>query len=53
MVSILLAGIGTSLLTLNQIPKPTDSEGLGIIWPSRTGDMDELKALCEGIKSKM
>ncbi|GAB0131848.1 hypothetical protein EsDP_00000305 [Epichloe bromicola] len=37
----------------HMIPKPNDSEGLGIKWPSQTGDMDNLKALCEDIKSKM
>lgn len=36
-----------------QIPKPNETEGLGINWPSTTGDMDKLKALCEEIKSKM
>ncbi|KAH0599318.1 hypothetical protein MHUMG1_03435 [Metarhizium humberi] len=38
---------------VHHIPKPNDAEGLGISWPSTTGDMDKLKALCEDIKSKM
>lgn len=42
-----------NLLTVSQIPKPNDTEGLGIQWPATTGDMDKLKALCEDIKSKM
>ncbi|OAA73751.1 HIT family protein 1 [Cordyceps fumosorosea ARSEF 2679] len=36
-----------------QIPKPNETEGLGINWPATTGDMDKLKSLCEEIKSKM
>ncbi|KAI9897072.1 hypothetical protein N3K66_008094 [Trichothecium roseum] len=35
------------------IPKPTEEEGLGIVWKSKSPDMDDLKALCEEIKSKM
>ncbi|KAJ4164080.1 hypothetical protein LMH87_005766 [Akanthomyces muscarius] len=37
----------------HMIPKPNETEGLGINWPATTGDMDKLKALCEDIKSKM
>ncbi|KAM4062264.1 HIT domain-containing protein [Hirsutella rhossiliensis] len=37
----------------HMIPKPNETEGLGIQWPATTGDMNELKALCEDIKSKM
>ncbi|KAG5931118.1 hypothetical protein E4U60_006465 [Claviceps pazoutovae] len=37
----------------HMIPKPNDSEGLGIIWPSQSGDMGKLKALCADIQSKM
>ncbi|OAA81913.1 Histidine triad (HIT) protein [Akanthomyces lecanii RCEF 1005] len=38
---------------VHHIPKPNETEGLGINWPATTGDMDKLKALCEDIKSKM
>ncbi|KAK8147908.1 Adenosine 5'-monophosphoramidase [Beauveria asiatica] len=38
---------------LIQIPKPSETEGLGINWPTSAGDMDKLKALCEEIKTKM
>ncbi|PNY30032.1 Hit family protein 1 [Tolypocladium capitatum] len=38
---------------VHHIPKPNETEGLGISWPATTGDMDSLKALCEDIKSKM
>ncbi|KYK56673.1 HIT family protein 1 [Drechmeria coniospora] len=37
----------------HMIPKPNETEGLGIVWPATTGDMDKLKKLCEDIKSKM
>ncbi|TQV98338.1 hypothetical protein V2A60_007914 [Cordyceps javanica] len=37
----------------HMIPKPNETEGLGIHWPATTGDMDKLKSLCEEIKSKM
>jgi hypothetical protein len=40
-------------LTRPQIPKPTEEEGLGIIWKTQSPDMDKLKALHEEIKSKM
>lgn len=36
-----------------QIPKPNETEGLGIGWPQQKLEMDELKALAEQIKSKM
>ncbi|EEA23801.1 Adenosine 5'-monophosphoramidase [Talaromyces marneffei ATCC 18224] len=35
------------------IPKPNETEGLGIKWPSQETDMDKLKALFEELKSKM
>ncbi|KAG5930563.1 hypothetical protein E4U42_006651 [Claviceps africana] len=35
------------------IPKPNVSEGLGIGWPSASEAMEELKALCADIKSRM
>ncbi|QUC19610.1 uncharacterized protein UV8b_03851 [Ustilaginoidea virens] len=37
----------------HMIPKPNEEEGLGIKWPSRAGEMDKLKSLCEDIKSRM
>jgi diadenosine tetraphosphate (Ap4A) HIT family hydrolase len=37
----------------HMIPKPNETEGLGIKWPSTSGDMDKLKALAEEIKSKI
>ncbi|KAM3547596.1 hypothetical protein ARSEF4850_009923 [Beauveria asiatica] len=37
----------------HMIPKPSETEGLGINWPTSAGDMDKLKALCEEIKTKM
>lgn len=36
-----------------QIPKPNESQGLGVGWPQQKFEMDELKALAEDIKSKM
>ncbi|KAH8701687.1 HIT domain protein [Talaromyces proteolyticus] len=35
------------------IPKPNETEGLGIKWPAQTTDMEKLKALHEELKSKM
>lgn len=35
------------------IPKPDESQGLGIKWPQQKTDMDKLKALLEEIKAKM
>ncbi|KAF3763795.1 HIT-like protein [Cryphonectria parasitica EP155] len=35
------------------IPKPNETEGLGVGWPQQKLEMDELKALAEQIKSKM
>lgn len=35
------------------IPKPNETEGLGIGWPMQKLEMDELKALAEQIKSKV
>ncbi|KAF3059035.1 Hit family protein 1 [Trichoderma lentiforme] len=37
----------------HMIPKPNETEGLGISWPATSGDMEKLKALCEDIKAKM
>ncbi|OAR05975.1 hypothetical protein LLEC1_01309 [Akanthomyces lecanii] len=38
---------------VHHIPKPSETEGLGINWPATTADMDKLKVLCDDIKSKM
>ncbi|EAW16513.1 HIT family protein [Aspergillus fischeri NRRL 181] len=38
---------------VDHIPKPNETEGLGIGWPAQPTDMDKLKALHEEIKSKM
>ncbi|QKX63370.1 uncharacterized protein TRUGW13939_10540 [Talaromyces rugulosus] len=35
------------------IPKPNETEGLGIAWPAQTTDMEKLKALFEELKSNM
>jgi diadenosine tetraphosphate (Ap4A) HIT family hydrolase len=35
------------------IPKPNETEGLGVGWPTTTGDMAKLKDLAEELKSKM
>jgi diadenosine tetraphosphate (Ap4A) HIT family hydrolase len=35
------------------IPKPNQTEGLGIDWPTQKADQSELKKLLEEIKSKM
>lgn len=35
------------------IPKPNEQEGLGINWPTKPADKDELTKLLEEIKSKM
>ncbi|GKZ21045.1 adenosine 5'-monophosphoramidase [Aspergillus brasiliensis] len=37
----------------HMIPKPNETEGLGIGWPTQKTDMDKLKALFEELKSKM
>jgi len=37
----------------HMIPKPNNTEGLGVGWPQQLTDMDKLKALFEDIKSKM
>ncbi|GKT63738.1 HIT domain-containing protein [Colletotrichum tofieldiae] len=38
---------------VDHIPKPNETEGLGVGWPQQQTDMDKLKALFEDIKSKM
>ncbi|KAI1847696.1 hypothetical protein JX265_009125 [Neoarthrinium moseri] len=35
------------------IPKPNETEGLGIGWPTTKPDMDALKKLSEELKAKM
>ncbi|KAF2734674.1 HIT-like protein [Polyplosphaeria fusca] len=35
------------------IPKPNETEGLGIEWPTKPADKGELQKLLEEIKSKM
>ncbi|KAK8076125.1 hypothetical protein PG994_003397 [Apiospora phragmitis] len=37
----------------HMIPKPNEAEGLGIGWPTKQADMDELKKYCEEVKAKM
>lgn len=40
-------------LTSSQIPKPSQTEGLGIEWSAQKTDMDKLKALFNEVKAKM
>lgn len=35
------------------IPKPNETEGLGIGWPAQKTDMEKLKQLHETLKAKM
>lgn len=35
------------------IPKPNEAEGLGIGWPTKEANKDELQKLFEEIKAKM
>ncbi|KAI8913858.1 HIT-like domain-containing protein [Powellomyces hirtus] len=35
------------------IPKPNDTEGLGVGWPAKKADMDELKKLSEEIQARI
>lgn len=37
----------------HMIPKPNETEGLGISWPTKEADKDELKRMAEDIKSRM
>ncbi|EGD93418.1 Hnt1 cyclin dependent kinase Kin28 interacting protein [Trichophyton tonsurans CBS 112818] len=37
----------------HMIPKPNEPEGLGIGWPAKEADKEDLKALLEELKSKM
>ncbi|KAF5977161.1 Hit family 1 [Fusarium coicis] len=36
-----------------QIPKPNETEGLGVKWPTKPADMEQLKAYCEELKAKI
>lgn len=45
--------LNSPLMNIVQIPKPNETEGMGITWPMQTIDMDKLKALHADIKSKM
>ncbi|TGZ82053.1 HIT-like protein [Ascodesmis nigricans] len=38
---------------VHMIPKPNETEGLGVKWPMQDTDMDKLKALHEELKSKI
>ncbi|KAL9013525.1 MAG: hypothetical protein Q9173_001784 [Seirophora scorigena] len=38
---------------VDHIPKPNQTEGLGIEWPAQKTDMDKLKALFNDVKAKM
>ncbi|EPS37455.1 hypothetical protein H072_8837 [Dactylellina haptotyla CBS 200.50] len=38
---------------VHMIPKPNEEEGLGVHWPAKEANMDELKALAEQLKSKI
>ncbi|KAM5475248.1 Adenosine 5'-monophosphoramidase [Microsporum audouinii] len=38
---------------VHMIPKPNEPEGLGIHWPAKEADKDDLKTLWEELKSKM
>ncbi|MCJ1299019.1 Adenosine 5'-monophosphoramidase [Hypocenomyce scalaris] len=37
----------------HMIPKPNETEGLGIGWPAQKADMDKLKSLFNEVKAKM
>ncbi|EGD84890.2 hypothetical protein H112_08607 [Trichophyton rubrum D6] len=37
----------------HMIPKPNEPEGLGIGWPAKEADKEDLKVLLEELKSKM
>ncbi|KMQ47190.1 hypothetical protein A7C99_5270 [Trichophyton rubrum] len=38
---------------VDHIPKPNEPEGLGIGWPAKEADKEDLKVLLEELKSKM
>ena len=35
------------------IPKPNETEGLGVVWPTKEADKSELAKLLEEIKSRI
>ncbi|KAI1041398.1 hypothetical protein LB505_005592 [Fusarium chuoi] len=37
----------------HMIPKPNETEGLGVKWPTKPADMEQLKAYCEELKAKI
>ncbi|KAL8942007.1 MAG: hypothetical protein Q9211_001581 [Gyalolechia sp. 1 TL-2023] len=37
----------------HMIPKPNETEGLGVRWPAKETDMDKLKALFSEVKARM
>ncbi|RAL09645.1 HIT family protein [Aspergillus homomorphus CBS 101889] len=37
----------------HMIPKPNEKEGLGIQWPAKDANMDELKAFFEELKARI
>ncbi|RWA03197.1 hypothetical protein EKO27_g11908 [Xylaria grammica] len=38
---------------VDHIPKPNEQEGLGVGWPTKEANMEELKKYFEEVKSKM
>ncbi|KAF5588082.1 hit family 1 [Fusarium pseudoanthophilum] len=38
---------------VDHIPKPNETEGLGVEWPTKPADMEQLKAYCEELKAKI
>ncbi|CVK86352.1 hit family protein 1 [Fusarium proliferatum] len=37
----------------HMIPKPNETEGLGVKWPTKPADMEQLKVYCEELKAKI
>ncbi|KAG5797037.1 hypothetical protein H9Q69_003928 [Fusarium xylarioides] len=37
----------------HMIPKPNETEGLGVKWPIQPANMEQLKAYCEELKAKI
>ncbi len=46
-------GLDADAELIQQIPKPNQTEGLGIGWPATKPEMDTLKALYAELKAKM
>ncbi|VTT75090.1 unnamed protein product [Fusarium fujikuroi] len=38
---------------VDHIPKPNETEGLGVKWPTKPADMEQLKVYCEELKAKI